>query len=76
VEVVRAHSMTLDEAIRTSINDRDYRLMTRIVDYLRDKYRMTCEGTRKYFEKTAVRNIHPAEWDEWMRECDDISSYM
>ena len=68
--------MKIRDAITTAIRDRNYILMTQVVDMLRLKYGMTCEGMREYFEKVSGQAIEPPRWDEWMQECDAISSYL
>ena len=50
-------------------------LMGNVVDFLRFKYGMTCEGNRKYFEKVIGREVGLPEWDCWMQQCDSVASY-
>ena len=68
--------MILKDGILEAVGNRDWGRMTMIVDKLRFEYRLNCNGIREYFEKVIGKEIGLPEWDEWMQECDAISSYM
>ena len=68
--------VTIGEGVRKVVDDQNFIGMTRIVDMLRIRYGMTCEGIRKYFEKKTGKEISLPEWDEWMQQCDYVSSEM
>ena len=68
--------MKLGDGIRRAVAERDWALMTRLVDYLRYKHGFTCECTRQYFEKMTGQEISLPAWNEWMMQCDEISGML